>query len=112
MMPLVGYYIILSNISTVLEVVHVTTNSVVLHFLANDYVNTTFRMEVDGQYWAHTVKSLYTVSGLASDRDYTIAVDVIRNGGRVRTLWKTARTRQLSECYFSHSHTHQAICIH
>ena len=65
--------------------------------LVNDNVNVTFHIEVDGQYWAHTVKSFYTVLGLASDRDYTIAVDVIRNGGAVRTLRQTARTRQLSE---------------
>ena len=86
---------------TKLEVVHVTTYSIVLYILEHDYVNinTTFRIEVDGQYWAHTVSDLYTVSGLASDREYTIAVDVIWNGRRVRTLQQSARTRQLGECY-------------
>ena len=76
---------------------HVTSNSIWLHILEND-VNITFHIEVDGQYWAHTVQNFYIVSGLASDREYTISVDVIRNEGLVRTLRQGARTRQLSEC--------------
>ena len=83
--------------SAELEVVHVTTNSVILHVLVSDHVNTTFRIEVDGQQWAHTVKSAYTVSGLTRDRKYTFSVTVIRNGIFVSTMSQTAQTLQLSE---------------
>ena len=76
---------------------HVTTNSVILHVLVSDHVNTTFRIEVDGQQWAHTVKSAYTVSGLARDREYTFSVTVIRNGIFVSTMSTTVRTLQHSE---------------
>ena len=80
-----------------LKVLHVTTNSVILHILVSDHVNTTFRIEVDGQKWADTVKSAYTVSGLARDREYTFSVTVVRNGMFVSTMSQTARTLQLSE---------------
>ena len=76
---------------------HVTINSILLHVLVSDHANTTFRIEVDGQQWAHTVKSAYNVSGLVSDRKYVLAVTVIRNGMFVRTMSQTARTLQLSE---------------
>ena len=76
---------------------HVTTNSVILHILVSDHVKTIFRIEVDGQQWAHTVKSAYTVSGLVRDREYTFSVTVIRNGMFVSTMSQTARTLQLSE---------------
>ena len=86
--------------SAALEVMHVTSNSIWLHFSVNDNVNVTFHIEVDGQYWAHTVRSFYIVSGLASDREYAISVDVIRNGRPMRTLRQSAQTRQLSEYLF------------
>lgn len=83
--------------SAAFDVAHVTSNSIVLHFPMSDHANTTFGVEVDGQKWALTQRSFYTVSGLASDRSHTFAVKVVQNGQLVRTLRQTVHTRQFSE---------------
>ena len=89
---------------------HVTTNSILLHVLVSDHTNTTFRIEVDGQQWAQTVKSVYNVSGLVSDKEYLLVVNVIQNGMFVSTMSQTVQTLQLGElialCTHEHIHMH------
>ena len=96
--------------SAALEVVCVTTDSIVLHFLVR-YSSTTFNISVDGLYWAQTMKTVYTISGLVSDREYIFTVDVIQSGRIVTTLHQSARTLQLSE-YFTFHHSQCTIHRH
>ena len=96
--------------SAALEVVYVTTDSIVLHFLVryNRYSSTTFNINVDGLYWAQTMKTIYTISGLVSDREYIMTVDVIQYGRIQTTLHQSARTQKLGE-YFTFHHSQYTI---
>ena len=95
--------------SAALEVVYVTTDSIVLHFLVRDCsTGTTFNISVDGLHWAQTMKTVYMISGLVSDREYILTVDVIQSGRIVTTLHQSARTQKLGE-YFTFQHSQ---CTH
>ena len=100
---LIGTYFVSYLDSAALEVVYVTTDSIVLHFLVR-YSSITFNISVDGLYWAQTMKTIYTISGLVSDREYILTVDVIRHRRIQTTLHQSAQTQKLSEyCTFHHS---------
>ena len=107
---LVGICFVSCLDSAALEVVYVTTDSIVLHILVryNRYSSTTFNISVDGMHWAQTRKTVYTITGLVSDREYILTVDVIQSGRIVTTLHQSAQTQKLGE-YFTFQHSQ---CTH